>query len=828
MKYIKFFLLVLTISLSSALSSAAITGDWKVYGTFDNNVQQIVDTPETLFFTALPQPYNKTIASINEPLCFLFAMDKSSGELRAVTIRDNLTEPLVRKIAYNPIKKYLLVIYDNLNIDFIYDNGKIENVAGLMNSNLPGLKDIYNITFDNDRNGVYVGTEFGYIRLDDKKHEIAESRNYGTPVWSAIRVGDKIMLSDDMKVYVALEKDPRFALSEYTVIEKLVREKFILPADDTHFFSMQGNNKGEYSYMEYMKLNDDFSISNRVYLGSALVSDVTMQEDGYTVLMQQEMMKMNFNGTRKIIALQPSDKNKSIDSYDFKTFWKASPREGLMSYDYSDGKWTVKSNFTIPNGPSTFMSQYMVHHPKYGMLVPGRGLDTPFSSEYYVNIPPTISALKDGNWSDLSPLWKAKDLPELGYNFFGLAIDPDDPKYVYRGSFYNGIIRYNLENPSDVLQFSRSTDDNASRPWFISLRPPLAAWSALFRMYSPQFDNNKNLLSIFNDADNQKIILYRWSPENRKATKDASTYRPFDVLTLPIMGSNADKFIVLKHKNNANKIVISAWGEGKIYVIDHNGTFDTTADDKITSFGSLPNQDGTVFSMDDVACLYEDPETGLVWVGCRRGLFTFNPITIYNNKVINQIKVSRNDGTSLADYLLNEVYVYNIQDDGQGRKWFSTNGAGLVATSSDGRKVLGEFTRENSYIPDNLVYSSAYNPDTRSILVSTDKGLAEFFPAGSSSNNESSSVRAYPNPVAPDYYGFVTIDNVPDNSFIKIVDAQGEIVADLGIAEGGYIQWDVTGMDKRRVKTGVYYILVSASSSSDSAKSQIGKILVMN
>ena len=829
MKTLKFLYLLFILSLLPLTSKAAITGQWKVYPTFDNNVSQIIDTPETVYFTALPQPYNKTVAIISEPLCNLFSYDKKSGELRGLSIHDKLSEPLVRKIAYNPYKKYLIVVYDNLNIDFIYDNGKIENIAGLMNSNLPGKKEIYNITFDNEKDGVYIGTEFGYILLNDKKHEITESRNYGSPIWNIIRVGDRIMYSNDEMVFMGWAKDPRFNLSDYSRIGALGGLKYLLPMDDSHFIAIQGNKSGEISSIKKMEIHPAILYvpgENAETLGRGMVNSVTYQEDGYLIRLEQEMMKVNLDGSRQIIAMEAEDKNKAVDSYDFKTFWKAEPRKGMLSKTYIDKVWTRTSDYIAPNSPSTFMSFNITYHPKYGMLVPGRGLDGRFLSEFYASIPPTMAVLRNGFWSDISPLWRDPDNKSQSYNLFGLAIDPDDSKYVYRGSFYNGITRYNLDDPKDVLYISHPSDPNASLPGFVAHRPSLRGWAALCRLHNPQFDNDGNLLSIFNNVDDKKVELYRWSPEARRASKDAASFRPFDIQQLPFKGSNGDQLLVLRHKRNANKIIIWVWEAQTLYVLDHNGTFDTTADDKLIALTSTVNQDGTNFSIENVATLFEDPQTGLIWVGSSRGLFTFNPLTIGTNKVINQIKVSRNDGTSLADYLLNEINVYDIMDDGQGRKWFATNGAGLVCTTSDGRKVLGEFTRQNSYIPDDLVYSSAYNPETGSILVSTDKGIAEFFPSVVSSEKSQSEVRAYPNPVNPDYYGFVTIDNLPENALVKIADAQGNIVSDLGISESGSTQWDVTGLDKRRVKTGVYYILVSGSSSGSG--SSVGKILIMN
>jgi hypothetical protein len=86
---------------------------------------------------------------------------------------------------------------------------------------------------------------------------------------------------------------------------------------------------------------------------------------------------------------------------------------------------------------------------------------------------------------------------------------------------------------------------------------------------------------------------------------------------------------------------------------------------------------------------------------------------------------------------------------------------------------------------------------------------------------------AYPNPVRPDYYGWVTIDGLADNSIVKIADAYGNIVRELGLSEGGSVKWDVTNYDHKRVRTGVYYVLAS-SGPGDTNLSNVTKILVVN
>ncbi|MDE6218187.1 MAG: hypothetical protein K2F64_04215, partial [Muribaculaceae bacterium] len=378
---------------------------------------------------------------------------------------------------------------------------------------------------------------------------------------------------------------------------------------------------------------------------------------------------------------------------------------------------------------------------------------------------------------------------------FGLAIDPDNDKYIYRGSNYNGLVRYNLEDPEDILHLSRDNDPDAGKPGYIKVVDHADIWDILCRFNNPQFDSNGDLYLSHNnlEGEGQRYELWRWSAENRKASVTAERFRPFDRYILPgIEGSNSDLMLVCRHRSNANKIIILASHnetERRLIILDHKGTFTTPSDDKFVIMSGGTDQDGGTFNITGINGFYEDPESGLIWISSDSGVYTMN-LSRQNSSTatLNRVKVARNDGTNLADYLLNEVKVNSIIDDGQGRKWYSTSG-GLVCTSSDGRRILGEFTAENSPLPSDNVLSAGYNPANGSILISTDRGIAEFHPSGGTVGTDgSSNVRAYPNPVEPDYYGYVTIDGIPDNSLVKIADSGGGLVRELGRAESGSIQ----------------------------------------
>jgi flagellar hook assembly protein FlgD len=69
-------------------------------------------------------------------------------------------------------------------------------------------------------------------------------------------------------------------------------------------------------------------------------------------------------------------------------------------------------------------------------------------------------------------------------------------------------------------------------------------------------------------------------------------------------------------------------------------------------------------------------------------------------------------------------------------------------------------------------------------------------------------VYAFPNPVRPDYTGWITVTGLMDNSLVKIADAAGNVFYQ-GTSEGGMVTWDGCNSAGERVKTGVYYVFAS-------------------
>lgn len=817
--------------LTAITSKAELTADWKLHMPFDRWATDIIDTPDRVYFTARTFEENANLTERSMASNSLFCYDKQSDEVTSINHRNTGSGNAVACMAYNPSAHYLLVVYTDCNIDFIYDDGRVFNLPALKMASIPGKKEANRITFDYPNKTALIATTFGYITLNQEKHEVAESRNYGVNLDCVAHAGENMVVCHDGKVYYAPFADKRFNFDDYTPVEGTTEKNLIVTGyNGNNFFAMK---KGYDSVIDEFIFDPEtktFEVKMKRE-DPQIISVQYINDGGQRICGNVSFFEVNASGIFKPGGRRPSDDFRlPAATWDAKTIWCLSPQKGIRSYRASDEnnyEFTLTHDFIRPNAPAVYYSTSTVYHPKYGLICGANAYDLAYSN-FSQETPANISALKNGFWKEYGYTYAENNLGSLS-NFGGLAIDPLNTDVAYLSSTINGLMRVNLANPVDIMVMANPSNRYSSKDYFVKFIDDAAAWRYNCRFSPPKFSADNTMWTLHFDPDAPGAELWYWPAADRLASTSPSTFRPLKKIKVPEFdASNYDVMTTLTQ--NKNIIAIGGFNNyGTMVFYDHNGTPDNTSDDKYVHMTKFYDQDGGGVSFLAVNNLVEDPATGLVWILSQRGVFTINPKTAFENPtLVNRIKVARNDGTNLADYLLNEINVNHMSIDGEGRKWFSTSN-GLVCTSQDGRTILGEFTTDNSYLPGNNVFSTCYNPENNSIMVATDGGLVEMFPSGSGMNTDGleSSMRVYPNPVEPDFYGWVRIDNIADGSLVKITDAKGGLVKELGMAEGGSVQWDASGMNGSRVATGVYYVMVSPGNNGN-GKTQISKILILN
>lgn len=826
----KIILLILTIIVSVNIG---FSQQMRLHATYDGNVARMVDTEDFTYFLSLSQPYFQNMGDFGVKYQNLFRYDKNGDELQFLNKQNLLSENILQTIEYNRVKKYLVAVYDNGNIDLIYDNGKVVNILGLKLTDSYS-KTVNNVSFAPEYNELYLATDFGYLVIDDETAEVLRTINLGMPVSAVARHEDKLyvgvsdgLYSADFKKYITFD-DFKPVGGGY------VNVKALYPLGKRlYVWAEQGP-----SSFSYIKVDEDGKVKTEPLVGGWIVS-VEPRKDGILVASAEGQWCIDDNEEVNLYVRRPEDFAKNMVGWKGTDFWTDNERDGIslqkLEITAEGSKWVTKIEKLFPNSCNAFKATYMTYSPKYGLLVRNHGVDARFET-YDAIVPDLISSYKNMEWKPMGTTYRAPSLIFRQNNPNGVAIDPKNPDHVYSGSVFHGLMRLDLSDPSKSLRMSRNSEFPTGTPGYVGVHPDFSSWADVSAFSTPSFDNAGNLWTAWFDRDKwdgkmDNLELWYWTPENRAATKDASSFMKFGKIPIKQLNGSPTFTLMALNSSSAKNCLLYYSGnyQTPLLVYDTNGTLDNLADDKQCAAFSLTDRDGGVIEPNYLRCAYEDTSTGEVWMGYEGGVFKFKPADfIKSGGAVQRIKVARNDGTNLADYLLSGVNVNCITSDPTGKKWFSTIGGGVVVTSSDGSAVVRTYTTDNSDLPDNTVYGLCYNPENNSMMISTEKGLAELFlSTGSSETVRSSDVKAYPNPVRPDYYGYVTITGLADNAFVKIVDARGNLIKEVGFASAGETTWDVTNLNMKRVPTGVYYVLASGDADSE-AFSAVTKILVVN
>ena len=286
-----------------------------------------------------------------------------------------------------------------------------------------------------------------------------------------------------------------------------------------------------------------------------------------------------------------------------------------------------------------------------------------------------------------------------------------------------------------------------------------------------------------------------------------------------------------KNKSNAELRRIMIDSQGTMWFTNNNWTVPALYQynmqtDAIKAYETFINQDGSeIIVKQGVRCVTEDLDKN-IWIGTSEGPLMLDRKEINNGgSTFTQIKVPRNDGTNYADYLLDHINITSMAIDGANRKWFGTLNNGVYLISADNMVQIQHFTTDNSPLLSNTVKSIAINPTSGEVFFGTDMGLCSFMSDATEPNEEmiKDNVWAYPNPVEPGYTGPITITGLTLDADIKILAANGALIAQ-GRSNGGTYTWDGCDRQGRRVASGVYMV---ATATNDGNKGTVCKIAIV-
>lgn len=428
----------------------------------------------------------------------------------------------------------------------------------------------------------------------------------------------------------------------------------------------------------------------------------------------------------------------------------------------------------------------------------------------------TIKVLMlDGSdrWMNISSEQTCEDIgtiqmPELK-DIIDIEVDPEDENHFFATSYGMGVIEYH-----DNKAYKQHTDSCAIEK---SSTLVCAAgcgnfWQHYTRCSASVMDENGYLWVT--NTEVSPLHVYDIHAEQWTDLK-ISNYK---------IGQPGRDMLIDKRNPNWKWLLIRTAGLGYsagVILFDDGGTPTDPTDDKTMLRSTFRDQKGKDITPTEYFALAQDND-GYIWVGTTKGPLCINHTDFFKSNACYRVIRRRNDGTDLADYLLETEQVNAIAVDGGNRKWIGTTN-GLYLVSADGQETIHAFTSENSNLPSNIIRALAIDPKLGDVYIGTDAGLCSYRSDASESSSDFSNAYAYPNPVLPDFIGEITIVGLQDQTWVNILDAGGNLVYKT-LSNGGTAIWNGTNGRGQRVASGVYSAVCTSSTSSSQT---VVKILMM-
>lgn len=480
-------------------------------------------------------------------------------------------------------------------------------------------------------------------------------------------------------------------------------------------------------------------------------------------------------------------------------YWHSDGLEGLNGYSLQDDEYVRVSGPIQPNSPVRDLF-YRMHYVGNRLLIAG-GINTSYS---FYN-PATAMIYEDGVWSYLG-----EELPEDANqktrlrNTTNVVQDPTDDTHHFSSPYRSGLFEY---RDGKLIKIHNS-DNSPLR----SILPKSSNYFNYVTAVALNYDGEGNLWMANQETD---TIVRVFTPEGN-----------WHALYYDEITKTPNVYEYLFSTSGTNFLVSNRMDGRGFFGFTTNGTLDTTDDDQHILRRTITNEDGTQYSPDAFYCMTEDLD-GQIWCGTNLGLFVIEDPTTYfdDDFTFLQIKLPRNDGSGLADYLLSGVDITCIAIDAANQKWIGTSTSGIYLVSADGQETIHHFTTDNSPLISNGIQCVVVNPITGEVFIGTDSGLCSYM--GDTIEPEDKldqdNTTVYPNPVGPDFRGVVTIDGLTDNAEVKICSSTGQLI-NSGRSSGGRFTWNLKTRQGRRVSSGVYNII---SNTSNGKKAIVNRIVVI-
>ena len=784
----KILLLIVTVLFGmTAMKAQNAVGDWRLHTSFvGSEVLSVAETDDWVYYLTggteriISDETGSRSAHILEG--DLFRLDKVTDENEALSLVNSLSDMIIKQIYYNDKKDYLVVVYSNSNLDIIKSDGSVVNMPEIKDVVMTMSKNINDVTFADGL--IYLATDFGYAVIDDSKFVFKESHLYGKPVISAAQLGDQLLLSTADGIYYGNADRYHELLSSFSLYKDMKNGR-IFPFNGNKFFRVTSKTR-----LATMSVAADGTISFNE-------KDIIQAK---ATLMQKTVGGYLLNVPSSGKCYKTDDNGEVVEEFETTELCSAHPS--------GDGKpWACgakglhklgQENYYRPNALSFSSPLWMTYNKGTDKLY----VSTPTANAFYkgMTMQSQVNTFDGFQWTDVTP----EGAPKTGA--YWIEFLPDDDYTYFMGGWTTGL--YKVTDNEIVMKYNA---DNS---------PLVKRDGAMHPVTSIDRYGNVWVVQPFENAEHPVMVLPAAKAKLNQTT--AADWVLPDIEEAYTGHTQRASFLSTRYSNHDIKMFTD--GDFEMPILFWNSAGKIDLHPERASYKKLTDQDGQAFAWTHILCLAEDLN-GIVWMGTTEGIVSFNPAQAFSADFrVNRIKVPRNDGTGMADYLLDGIQINGIAVDGANRKWIATETSGLFLVSSDGTKVINKFNATNSPLASNTVYKVCCNPNSNSVFVTTPEGLYEYFSDSSPAEPNYNNIYAYPNPVRPEFGGNVTITGMMDNSLVKIADASGNVICQLK-STGGMATWDCCNQWGERVKTGVYMVISSrANGGSESVVTKIAVI----
>lgn len=794
----------LSVAACIAASAQMAIGDWQIYNNYSPDVVKVLDTKHKVYYTTGGN---------------LYSFDKDTEEMFGYTSRNSLNDIYVSNFFRHPDRNYLFVVYNSGNIDILDDYGGVVNLSDIKDAQYVSDRTVNDVAFDD--NTAYVATGFGLVKFNLDNYSVIESGMFGVPVTAVAVMGDNLAVCVDGKLLTLPKKSKINSLGSFKELIEINSHNLEALSDE---YLMSVNRKD--GKINILKIN--FADG-----GVEVIRDWSLPSPSDINRLADRLMVSNTGGFFTC----------RIDNGNLETAFRSTPDESRApgrnrySLGYDDNSlWYINST-----GLGCMRYDSDMSNPEHVMM-PARPAGTnvpngiqrmtlrPDGSAYLYNVcarrfpdfsdldaSAAINLFSDGFVDDITPGFENVEIknPNSGSKLkapFNIVPDPEDPEAYYMGTWFEGI--YKIKDGKQTAKY-----DWTNSP--LTMKYAAAAMNIAI-------DGQGNLWVYQMDASPKVGVLVLPDAKRRLGNTAPEDWIKLDIPSIKSDDTRNALIFACRHPKNKNVVFVSEGYENRNFCAYYtNGTIDNLSDDVQFTRNRFTDQDGKTFGPFAVISMAED-HNGDIWMGTEDGVVVIHNVVNMTNAsgTVERVKVPRNDGTNYADYLLQSQEVTAIAVDGANRKWLATANSGVYLVSADGREILENFNSENSYLPSNQVLDVVCDPNSNKVYFGTSYGLAVYSSTSAPAEDDYSEVYAYPNPVRPDYTGWITIKGLMDHSLVKIADASGNVLFQTR-SEGGMVVWDGCGLGGGRVRTGVYYVYASQNENGMSGD-VVAKIMVVN